>query len=310
MIEYNRLLAWGDAVGLVDVPDGSHLASSLGTNAIELCSVVARIGGLLEEFKDLNDHWQNETQPCQAVDRSMTEEEAEKIDFSVQVSGLALTYEKNREKRKQSKRLHRIMANLSKGAGNGREVITHPIRARWVMVDKLAFEVLLNELHGLIEHIHELMRDYRGRQMHETTAKTYREMVVVRNDLCELKDMFQAVINMMEISTSSSIGNVSQHEDNNTTFRDLLLLKEIKCISNEILLRIKNDAECDISEVLKDVIKISQYDGVLFGKHFSHNRVENIDGTLDPHRPRGVLAKEGKDCEVWVEWRESSPRAH
>ena len=82
------------------------------------------------------------------------------------------------------------MAKVLKGAGNAREVITHPIRARWVMVDKLAFEVLLNKIHGLIERIHELMRDYRGRQIHETTAKIYREMVVVQNDVYELKDMF------------------------------------------------------------------------------------------------------------------------
>ena len=300
MIEYNRLLAWGDAVGLVEVRDGSNLASSLGTNAIELCSVVARIGELLEEFKDLNDRWKEETSLHQEIDRTM----AEKIDYGVQVSGLALTYEKNREKRKPSKGLHHIMAKVSKRAGNAREVITHPIRARWVMVDKLAFEVLLNEIHGLIERIHELMRDYRGRQMHETTAKTYREMVVVRNDLCELKDMFQAVIHMMEISTRSSTGNLSQHEETNTNFRDLLLLKQIKCISDEISMRIKNDTEVDITEDLKDVINVNQYDGALFGNHFAHNSVESINGTLDLHRLRGVLTKEGEDHEVWVEWRE------
>ena len=169
MIEHNRLLVWGDAVGLVEVRDGSYLALSLGTNVIELCSVVARIGELLEEFKDLNDRWKEETSLHQEIDRTM----AEKIDYGVQISGLVLAYEKNREKRKQSKGLHRIIAKVLKGAGNVREVITYPIRARWVMVDKLAFEVLLNEIHGLIERIHELMRDYRGRQMYETTAKTY-----------------------------------------------------------------------------------------------------------------------------------------
>lgn len=36
MIEYNRLLAWGDAIGLIDVPQASHVATNLGTNAIEL----------------------------------------------------------------------------------------------------------------------------------------------------------------------------------------------------------------------------------------------------------------------------------
>ena len=62
---------------------------------------------------------------------------------------------------------------------------------------------------------------------------------------------------MMEISTGSSTGNLSQYEENNTTFRDLLLLKKIKCISDEISMRIKNDAEVDIMEDLKDMININ-----------------------------------------------------
>jgi hypothetical protein len=53
MIEYNRLLAWGEAVGLIDVPQGSHVATTLGTNAVELCSIISRIGWLLGEFRDV-----------------------------------------------------------------------------------------------------------------------------------------------------------------------------------------------------------------------------------------------------------------
>lgn len=63
MIGYNRLLAWGDAVGLIEVPNGSHVALSLGTNAVELCDILARTAWLLEKFKEINNRWQSNLRP-------------------------------------------------------------------------------------------------------------------------------------------------------------------------------------------------------------------------------------------------------
>ena len=53
MIEYNRLLAWGQVIGLIDVTNSSHIAESLGANTIELCNIVSHIGSLLQKFKDI-----------------------------------------------------------------------------------------------------------------------------------------------------------------------------------------------------------------------------------------------------------------
>lgn len=55
MIEYNRLLAWGEAVGLINLAQGSHVATTLGTNAVELCSIISRIGWLLGEFRSTSE---------------------------------------------------------------------------------------------------------------------------------------------------------------------------------------------------------------------------------------------------------------
>ena len=63
MIEYNRLLAWSDAVGLIEVPNGSHVATSLGTDAVELCDILARIAWLPERFKEINNRWQSNMMP-------------------------------------------------------------------------------------------------------------------------------------------------------------------------------------------------------------------------------------------------------
>lgn len=100
MIEYNRLLAWGEAVGLIDVPQGSHVAVALGTNAIELCSIISRIEWLLGEFKAINSRWKNELIPYQGKEKSILEEQCLNIDLVREISSLDLAYERTKEKRK------------------------------------------------------------------------------------------------------------------------------------------------------------------------------------------------------------------
>lgn len=60
MIEHNRLLTWGEAVSMISVSERSNIVMKLGTSALELCSIVSRIGWLLGEFRDINARWKNE----------------------------------------------------------------------------------------------------------------------------------------------------------------------------------------------------------------------------------------------------------
>ena len=303
MIEYNRLLAWGDAVGLVDDPDGSHIASRLGTDAIELCSIVSYIGMLLQKFRDINSRWKNEIRSQRPDNQAMTEERAREISLAYQVSSLSIAYENNKEQREQRRWRNHIVKWMSRGAENAKEIITHPLRVRWVLVDKEAFEALLRDLHSLTERLHELFGDYREKRIHEITAKTYREMVILRNELGELKAMFDAVTDLIKLSTSSGTATMTYHDENHETLRDLLRLKEIKCVSDEILLSIGNNSELDIDRDLKDVVSVSLYDGPLFRDHFTYTDARDTNSLSKQNRTRGALTKEGKDFEVWVEWR-------
>ncbi|KAH8662766.1 prion-inhibition and propagation-domain-containing protein [Ilyonectria robusta] len=303
MIEYNRLLAWGESVGLIDVPQGSHVAVSLGTNAIELCSIVSRIGWLLGEFRDINARWKNELHPYQGNDQETTEINAMDMDVVKEVSSLAIAYERTKEERKHLRGTNHIIKWMSKGAGNAKEIITHPFRVRWVMVDKEAFEALLKDLHSLTERIHELMGDYREKRIHETTSKTYREMVLARNDINELKDLFEAVTSLIKSSKDTGDANTACHNENDETLRDLLRLKEINCISDEILLKIENDVSLDIEKDLKDLLSVNRYDAITLSDHFTYAEAEGTKDLSKPHRPRGVLTKDGTDFEVWIEWR-------
>lgn len=301
MIEYNRLLAWGESVGLIDVPQGSHVAVSLGTNAIELCSIVSRIGWLLGEFRDMNARWKNELHPFQKNDQETMERVARDIDVVKEVSSLAVAYEKAKEERRHLRGTNHVIKWMSKGAENAREIITHPFRVRWVMVDKEAFEALLKDLHFLTERIHELMGEYRENRIQEITSKTYREMILARNDINELRDLLDAVASLLKASETNT--NAICRKENDEILQDLLRLKEINCVSNELVLRIENDADLDIEKDLKGIISVNQYDADTLRDHFTYAKAEGTKDFPMPRRPRGVLNKDGVDFEVWIEWR-------
>jgi hypothetical protein len=130
MIEYNRLLAWGDTIGLIEVLNGSHVALSLGTNAVELCDILARIAWLLKKFKEINNRWQSNTSPQSEHGLLLREEQARKVDLGKQISGLAAAYEANGEKRTQLRATQRLSAWMSRNAKNTKDILANPARVR------------------------------------------------------------------------------------------------------------------------------------------------------------------------------------
>lgn len=301
MIEYNRLLAWGEAVGLIDVPQESHLAVTLGTNPVELCGILSRIGWLLGEFKSLNSRWKNELDPYQGNDQAAFQEECMKMNVVEEVSSLATAYERTKEERKHLRRTDHIIKWMLKGGGNAKDIITHPFRVRWVAVDKEAFEALLKDIHSLTERIHELVGDYREKRIHETTAKIYREMVLVRDDVKDLKNMLEAVTSLINVSKGANDTSVACYNENNLTLRDLLRLKEINRISDEIKLKIELDTDFCVESELKGLISVKQYDAITLKGLFPEP--EDKSGLSRSHRRRGTLRIDGLDVEVWLEWK-------
>ncbi|KAF2164527.1 hypothetical protein M409DRAFT_67692 [Zasmidium cellare ATCC 36951] len=302
VMEYNRLLAWGYTAGLIECPSGSHLAASLGTNAVELCSVVARIGALLDDFKELFARWNNDTMPS---DKEMAVLIAEEIDVVAEVSTLASLYKSGMGERKGLKgrkglKDRNIVKWMAKATDTAKDILSHPRRVRWVVMDGAAFEALLTDLHRLTERLRELMGDHEIRQIREVTAKTFREMVVVRNDLREIKTVLHAIVTAGQLSAGGWDSTCS--EDENQTLRELLQLKRFKCISDEVSLQIKQNACLDVKDSLGGVITVSGCDAVTFEGSFSSHAAKTPT-RHDPRRPRGTFVQNGKQHEVWIEWR-------
>jgi hypothetical protein len=303
MIEHNRLLAWGEVVGLIDAPQGSNVAVKLGTNAVELCSIISRIGWLLGEFKEINARWKNELNPYQEHYQTATDERDMDMNAVKDISSLALAYEKAKEERKYLPGTNHIIKWIYNGAKSTKDIATHPSRVRWVMVDKEAFQALLQDLHMLIERIHELMDRYQAKEVGDITAKAYRELVVVRNDVKELRAMVKAVTRLIEISQATTNTNLAHRNENEETLRDLLQLKEINHIADEMLLSMSRNEGFDIEKDFNSLISVARYDAITLKDHFSYGTAEGIKDPSTLYRPRGVLTKDGLDIQVWIEWR-------
>jgi hypothetical protein len=149
----------------------------------------------------------------------LREEQARKVDLGKQISGVAAAYEANREKRMQLGATQRLSAWMSRNAKITKDILANPVRVRWVTVDRESFEALLDDLHGLTERIHGLMGDYKVDKIHETTAKTYREMVVMCNDLREIKELLNAATKLVEASSSRSARAATQKKNSQKMLR-------------------------------------------------------------------------------------------
>ena len=259
---------------MIGVPDAPHIASSLGPDPITPCSIVSHIGSLLQKFED----WEDTIQSYSAIIQEVNEESPAVDDERTTATSL----------------IQQVSSNFRN---------THRPRVRWAAVDDGAFETLLKDLHSCTQSLHQLFGDGREHRIHETTAKTYREMVILTNEPGELEEMFNAAEHILRDSTSSEGRTVTSHDLIHETFRCLLLLKRIKCISNQVLLGIRNCTEYDVDPRLKDMVSVSRHDGAQFRDRFINTGAGNMNSSSRQNRIRGILTRNGKKYEVWVEWK-------
>ncbi|KAK3342311.1 prion-inhibition and propagation-domain-containing protein [Neurospora tetraspora] len=370
IIEYNRVLAWAKAAGLIEVAPGSSLVSTLGTNATELITILARIQWLLAEFRDLNARYGNELVPSgispakekekdskenkdvkgnskdvkgsgkdskdpkgasgasSSKEKSTSAEPKPATDQALlsQISSLALSYDQSQKEQKlkievEEEAEHRRGTNhIRRFFRTTKDVVTHPSRVRWVMVDKEAFEALLLDLHSLTERLHELMRGYQQSKMDDIIGKTYREMILARDGIGELRDMVDVLGKMMEgmgVVTDGE-GLVGRKKKMVNDVQDLVRLKKMARVSEELLSRLHlgQDPATSGLEASDTEITVVQFGDPEKGKkdlglsfepqdvgHNPYDAPSYVD-IIHYNRPHGYLFVDpGVEVPVWIEWK-------
>ncbi|KAK3995824.1 prion-inhibition and propagation-domain-containing protein [Cladorrhinum sp. PSN332] len=309
IIEYNRVLAWGKAAGLVDVPEGSTLGATLGAEGIELVAILARIQWLLSEFRELNARYGNELNPYneakgdgkdepQDQEQPAVDEKGSDLDIAKEISTLALSYEKKKEERKHLRGTNHVRKFFKKTGHHTKDIVTHPSRVRWLVIDQEEFEKLLTDLHFLTERLHELMRLHHEKQIDDITAKTYREMILTRNDVQDLRDMFDAVTSLITTSTDSRKDKIAHKNDK--ALQDLIQIKKLSRTSDSILAKLKSDSILDTNRLSSLNITVRKLSDSDFSEDFEWN--EDVYPQSLP-RPRGIITTSEGDIPVWVEWK-------
>ncbi|KAK3504141.1 prion-inhibition and propagation-domain-containing protein [Neurospora crassa] len=382
IIEYNRVLAWAKATGLIEVTPGSSLASTLGTNATELITILARIQWLLAEFRDLNARYGNELVPSDispAKDKGKEKDGKQSKDVKgsskdikgsstdsrgkdpkavggassskqkptssetkpatdeallSQISSLALSYDQSQKEQKlkvekeESAEHRRGTNHIRRFFRTTKDVVTHPSRVRWVMVDKEAFEALLLDLHSLTERLDELMRGYQQSKMDDIIGKTYREMILARDGIGELRDMVEVLGKMWEESwmagckSSTNVLRRLASQDLMNRAGALVSLKKMARVSEELLSRLDQGQDSTAAsssrlEASDTEITVAQFGDPRKGQKdflevfYMYDGDRDFDGEWDFgslvrfKRPRGYLTvAEGVDeFPVWIEWK-------
>ncbi|KAA8631177.1 hypothetical protein SMACR_03871 [Sordaria macrospora] len=262
----------------------------------------------------------------------------------LQISSLALSYDQSTKlsltplsKEEDSHR--RGTNHIRRFLQHTKDVIAHPVRVRWVMVDQEAFEALLLDLHSLTERLHELMRNHHQAKMDDIVAKTYREMILARNGIGELQDMVLALGRMVEGMVDEDSdeddyygadGEDDDEEENEdgisrvtrerrrrrravNEVRDLVRLKKMAKLSEEMLRTLHDPAKSGGPEMELDmeitVMRFGGKDGRKdFLEIFELDEPEGVDPSLIS-RPLGYLCVDRPDgtgtdnLPVWIEWK-------
>jgi hypothetical protein len=147
------------------------------------------------------------------------------------------------------------------------------------------------------------MRNFREQQIDDITAKTYREMILTRNNVQDLRDMLDAVTSL--ISTSAGTRKEKEAHLNDKTLQDLIQLKKLSRTSDTILAQLKRDGGTfDIHQSLSDLgITVHKYTDADLSEAFEWNEHE-AENPEYLARPRGILSTTDEgDVPVWIEWK-------
>ncbi|KAH8747040.1 prion-inhibition and propagation-domain-containing protein [Diaporthe sp. PMI_573] len=218
LIEYNRLMAWGKAAGLVEFETGSTLASALGASALEIAAILSEVRTLLEAFANLNS--KHEELRLSGIQGQMRTSLGLSPDVTLQdLSSIKLLHDRPRKAKTLPTRVKTI-ARTMKALGG---LTKRPKQVIWQLVDEKKFDGLLVRLQELINRLYELISQHRADELHKLTRNTFMEMVQLQESVFELRCLIAATADF----PSKDAGGESGKLIRNSAIHELAQLKQI-----------------------------------------------------------------------------------
>jgi hypothetical protein len=276
IVEYNTLLAWASAAGVIEDDTGETITISLGADPLEMLAHISRIEKLLLNFLELNARWP-ELRPEEdfsAKEQEDARDKASKEDITKRFSTLALRYDKAKEKR-----MSKIKKNVNAFGSAMVELAKHPNRLRWAINDEKVFKALLEELHSHTERLKELMEGHRSKKQLELLSQMHLEMVQDRKGTQELRHVLEATTLMTDYATKTKDDQEARGTANDV-LRDMVRLKFLNVPVEQL----------DEEEVQKSCFVFSE-DLKIAGDADREGRI-----------PASLMV-EGIEKAIWIEWK-------
>ncbi|CAN9298851.1 unnamed protein product [Alternaria alternata] len=278
IVEYNTLISWASAAGVIEDDTGEKIAVSLGADPLEMLAHVSRIEKLLLGFLELNARW-GELHPDEgtsAEDREAARREALREDVTVRISGLTLGYERTRQ---EEGRMRSAKKKIS-AFGTAMAVLAkHPKRLRWVLRDEEVFKSLLEELHTHTQRLRDLLDNHRSEKQLKLLSKMHLEMVQDRKGAQELRHVLEATTLMAQYATKQEDTRESRRSANDI-LRDMVRLKYLNVPVEQL----------DEEEIQKS--------------HFVFSNDLSIVGDANREgRTPAKLRVDGVEKAIWIEWK-------
>ena len=276
-LEHQKLLSWSEKAGYLGGHNGiARIQQAIRKDHTMLVTTLSTVRTVVDDFTDLHAFYQ-ELNP-----RMSKQEQVETLqkDIAREAGSVVLSYEKGRKAREHLRGLN----HLIHGAEMVKDVVTQPRRLVWAAVGKDNFQELLRKLSNLNTLLYDWMDDHVQRAILENTQSANLQMLLVRQDLYDIKSFLNATMFL-----NSQKSKQSDYESSSTTV--------VPRIELEGLARLKILNE----EYLQDQSKIEgEID--LFKKNRSQLR--SLDVT-DKHRTNAkfFLKADAPPMEVWIEWK-------
>ena len=223
-IQQRRILDFADAAEILDFSEGKTIPLILQKDHLVLVTVFKQIETKLDALANFTKRYEELQHEAEAND-----------DDDVSISDLDVK-EQYQTLKKWDQRLK--LKSHMKGTNHivkyyqiGKDIVKHPKRLRWTAFDEKEFVDLVKDLSGYNDFLHGLLQGEYSRRLEERTKRTYLEMVLVRDEIRDLKQLF---INTIILTQHGHGGATSSKSDDaSDVFLDMLAGTKCRSVLND-----------------------------------------------------------------------------
>ncbi|KAM3082457.1 hypothetical protein ACMFMF_002119 [Clarireedia jacksonii] len=295
-MEQQRLFAWSETSGLVDVDDLKIRESNIFViHRTTILDLLVQIQCLFKEFEKA----QMKNKHLKIAPESVADEDT--IEDPAKDSSSAHVPLSESRRRYIIKVMKALKSNTSDQLAEGRR------RLWWAAFDKAAFEVLLQRFSTLNDNMTDILDARLQTEIHRTTQDTNRGVLQLHKDLNSLHRLVMALNIKLESKAfyTPSISHENS-EDNSSGLKLLAQLAKFKAFNEAI--NPSTGSETPWDEATGEALSLGKPYDEKTGLQIEKSNIKFVHGKaemdIDSLRCEATYVHDGIEEPVWIEWKD------